>query len=54
VIDALDSAKFLSDAAASAKIYSLLITAKANCVEPVSCLTRFIEQLPNCKTMEDY
>ena len=41
-------------AQASANIYSLLITAKANGVEPVSYLTRVIEQLPYCVTAEDF
>jgi transposase len=41
-------------AEASANIYSLLITAKANGLEPVSYLTRVIERLPHCKTAEDY
>ena len=41
-------------AQASANIYSLLITAKANGIEPVSYLTRIIERLPYCKTIEDY
>ena len=41
-------------AEASANIYSLLITAKANGVEPVSYLTRVIERLTCCKTVEDF
>jgi len=41
-------------AEASANIYSLLITSKANCIEPVSYLTRVIEGLPSCKTIADY
>jgi len=41
-------------AQASANIYSLLITAKANGIEPVSYLTRIIERLPHCKAIEDY
>jgi len=41
-------------AEASANIYSLLITAKANGLEPVSYLTRVIEQLPYCVTTEDF
>ena len=41
-------------AQASANIYSLLITAKANGVEPRSYLTRVIERLPYCQTIEDY
>ena len=41
-------------AQASANIYSLLLTAKANGVEPRSYLTQVIERLPNCKTIEDY
>jgi transposase len=41
-------------AEASANIYSLLISAKANGLEPVSYLTRVIEQLPHCVTTEDF
>ncbi len=41
-------------AQASANIYSLLITAKANGLEPRSYLTRVIERLPYCKTVEDF
>jgi transposase len=41
-------------AAASANIYSLLISAKANGLEPVTYLTRVIERLPYCATIEDY
>ena len=41
-------------AEASANIYSLVITAKTNNIEPRSYLTRVIEQLPYCKTIEDY
>ena len=41
-------------AEASANIYSLLITAKANGLEPVSYLTRVIERLPYCVTTEDF
>ncbi len=41
-------------AEASANIYSLLITAKANGVEPASYLTRVIERLPYCETIEDF
>jgi len=41
-------------AQASANIYSLLITAKANAIEPRGYLTRVIEQLPLCQTIEDY
>jgi len=41
-------------AEASANIYSLLITAKANGLEPVSYLTRAIERLPYCVTTEDF
>jgi transposase len=41
-------------AAASANIYSLLITAKANGIEPVGYLTRVIERLPYCVTVDDY
>jgi transposase len=39
---------------ASANIYSLLVTAKANGIEPVSYLTRVIERLPYCKTLDDF
>ncbi len=41
-------------AQASANIYSLLLTAKANGVEPVSYLTRVIERLPDCVTADDF
>ena len=41
-------------AEASANIFSLLITAKANGLEPVGYLTRVIERLPYCKTGEDF
>lgn len=41
-------------AEASANIYSLLITAKANGIEPVSYLTRVIERLPYCVTADDF
>ena len=41
-------------AQASANIYSLLITAKANGIEPISYLTDVIRKLPFCQTAEDY
>jgi transposase len=41
-------------AQSSANIYSLLITAKANGVEPLSYLTRVIDRLPYCQTIDDY
>jgi transposase len=41
-------------AQASANIYSLLITAKANRIEPHTYLTRVIKNLPHCKTIEDF
>jgi hypothetical protein len=40
-------------AQASANIHSLLITANANGIEPVSYMTCVIERLPHCKTIED-
>ncbi len=39
---------------ASANIYSLIMTAKANKLNASQYLTRIIEQLPLCKTVEDY
>lgn len=46
----------LSDkgAKASANIYSMLITAKANNIEPVAFLTEIIRKLPYCQSIEDY
>lgn len=41
-------------AQASANIYSLLITARANGIEPRSYLTEVIRRLPTCVTIEDY
>jgi len=41
-------------AKASANIYSLLITAKANNIEPLSYLTEVIRKLPTCKSIEDF
>jgi transposase len=41
-------------AQASANIYSLLITAKANGIEPISYLTDVIRRLPLCQTAEDF
>jgi transposase len=41
-------------AQASANIYSLLITAKANGIEPVGYLPHVIERLPYYKTVEDF
>jgi transposase len=40
-------------AQASANIYSLLQTAKANSLEPTEYLTRVIDRLPYCSTVED-
>jgi hypothetical protein len=41
-------------AQASANIYSMLITAKANNIEPYGYLKSLIQKLPSCKTAEDY
>ncbi len=41
-------------AEASANIYSLLMTAKANGLEPHRYLTRVIERLPYCQTVDDF
>lgn len=41
-------------AKASANIYSLLITAKANNIEPIAYLTEVIRRLPYCQTVEDF
>jgi transposase len=41
-------------AQSSANIYSLLITAKANGIEPRSYLTEVIRRLPTCVTIQDY
>ena len=41
-------------AQASANIYSLLITAKANGLEPRSYLAQVIERLPFCETVADF
>jgi transposase len=41
-------------AQASANIYSLLITAKSNGLEPVTYLTKVIEGLPYCNTIENF
>jgi transposase len=41
-------------AEASANIYSLLITAKANGLEPHAYLTHVVERLPYCTSIEDY
>jgi transposase len=41
-------------AQASSNIYSLLITAKANCIEPHAYLTRVIDGLPHCVTVDDF
>lgn len=41
-------------AQASANIYSILITAKVNGIEPRSYLTDVIRKLPVCKTIGDY
>lgn len=41
-------------AQASANIYSLLVTAKANGIEPLTYLTRVIERLPYCETIDDF
>ena len=41
-------------AQASANIYSILTTAKANGIEPYAYLERIISELPKCKTVDDY
>lgn len=41
-------------AKASANIYSLLITAKANRIEPIAYLTEVIRKLPTCQILEDF
>jgi transposase len=41
-------------AQASANIYSLIVTAKANGLDPYTYLTKVIERLPLCKALEDY
>jgi hypothetical protein len=41
-------------AQASANIYSLIVTAKANGLDPYTYLTKVIEHLPLCKALEDY
>ena len=41
-------------AQASANIYSLLLTAKANGLEPHTYLARVIERLPYCQTLDDF
>ena len=41
-------------AQASANIYSVLSTAKANGVEPYSFLLKVIKELPSCQKLEDY
>lgn len=41
-------------ATASANLYSLVETAKANGVEPHAYLTFLFERLPHLKTVEDY
>jgi transposase len=41
-------------AVASANLYSLVETAKANAIEPHAYLTRLFEQLPYAKTVEDF
>ena len=41
-------------AEASANIYSILTTAKANNVEPFSCLTKLNTKLPYCVNAQDY
>jgi hypothetical protein len=41
-------------AVASANLYSLVETAKANGVEPHAYLSRLFERLPHLKAVEDY
>jgi transposase len=41
-------------AQASANIYSLIMTAKANGVDPYTYLTKVIARLPLCQSLEDY
>lgn len=41
-------------AKASAMLYSLIETAKANQLEPQSYLTQLFTELPNCETLEDF
>jgi hypothetical protein len=41
-------------AVASANLYSLVETAKANGVEPHAYLSRLFERLPHLTTVEDY
>ena len=40
--------------AAGAALYSLIVTAKANGLDPQAYLKRVIEQLPACKEIADY
>ncbi len=39
---------------ASALLYSIVITAKVNGVNPYTALTKILTELPNAKTIEDY
>ena len=41
-------------AAASAQLYSLVETAKANCQEPYAWLRHILERLPLTRSVEDY
>ena len=41
-------------AQASANIYSLLITAMADCIEPIYYLTEPIRRLPRCQAADDF
>ncbi len=41
-------------AQACASIYSILTAAKTNGIEPFAYLSKIIENLPLCKTCEDY
>lgn len=44
----------VAGARASANIYTLLMTAKANGLDPVAYLTKLITKLPSCRTADDY
>lgn len=39
---------------ASARLFTLIETAKANQVEPLAYLKTIFKELPNCTTLEDY
>ena len=41
-------------AKASAMLYSLIVTAKANDLEPKAYLTQLFTELPNCETLEQF